>query len=80
MPAPSAGQLVAVVGGNESQEFQRQTALIRQAWGPRTVPVCQTVPGRHHMNVLHTLAEPDSRVHGLALALLGLGPMPGPRS
>ena len=72
MPAPAHGRLVAVVGGDESKEFRRQTALIRQAWGPRAVPVCETVPGRHHMNVLHALAEADSRVHGLALALLGL--------
>lgn len=64
MPAPSQGRLVAVVGGDESPEFRRQTALIRQAWGPRAVPICETVPGRHHMNVLHALAEPDSRVHG----------------
>ena len=76
MPAPSQGRLVAVVGGDESPEFRRQTALIRQAWGPRAVPICETVPGRHHMNVLHALAEPDSRVHSLALALLGLGPAP----
>lgn len=76
MPAPAQGQLVAVVGGNESEEFRRQTALIRQAWGPRAVPICETVPGRHHMNVLHALAEPDSRVHRLALALLGLDRAP----
>jgi arylformamidase len=68
--------VVAVVGGDESGEFRRQTALIRQAWGPRAVPVCETVPSRHHMNVLHALAEPDSRTHRLALALLGLGPGP----
>ena len=72
MPPPALGRLVAVVGGNESSEFQRQNTLIRRAWGPITVPVCETVPGRHHMNVLNTLAEPDSRLHGLALALLGL--------
>jgi arylformamidase len=36
------------------------------------VPVCEEVPGRHHMNVLHELAEPSSRTHRLALQLLGL--------
>ena len=72
MPPPAQGRLVAVVGGNESSEFQRQNTLIRRAWGPITVPVCETVPGRHHMNVLNALAEPGSRLHGLALALLGL--------
>lgn len=74
MPAPSRGRLLALVGGDESPEFLRQTSQIRRAWGPRAVPVCETVPGRHHMNVLQALAEPDSRLHSLALDLLGLGP------
>ena len=72
MPPPSRGQLLALVGGDESEEFKRQNALIRNAWGPTAVPVCEAVPGRHHMSVLHTLAERESRVHGLALDFLGL--------
>ena len=71
LPAPR-GRLWAVVGGDESQEFLRQNALIRQAWGARAVPVCETVPARHHMNVLHDLADPGARLHGLARQLLGL--------
>lgn len=71
MPAP-AGPLLALVGGDESEEFQRQNALIRERWGAEAVPVCETVPGRHHMNVLHELADPASRAHKLALGLLGL--------
>jgi arylformamidase len=71
MPAP-AGPLLALVGGDESEEFQRQNALIRERWGEAAVPVCEVVPGRHHMNVLHELADPASRAHRLALGLLGL--------
>jgi arylformamidase len=71
MPAPR-GRLVAVVGSDESEEFLRQNALIGDAWGSRAVPVCEQVPGRHHMNVLHELADPGSRTHRLALQLLGL--------
>jgi len=71
MPAPQ-GPLVAIVGGDESEEFLRQNALIASAWGPRTVLACESVPGRHHMNVLHTLADPASRVHQWGLHLLGL--------
>jgi arylformamidase len=71
MPAPR-GRLVAVVGGDESEEFKRQSALIADVWGSRAVSVCEEVPGRHHMNVLHALAEPGSRTHRLALQLLGL--------
>lgn len=72
LPAPAQGPLLALVGGDESEEFLRQNALIRSAWGAATVPVCEAVPDRHHMNVLHDLAEPGRRVHGLALGLLGL--------
>ena len=71
MPAPR-GPLVAVVGGDESEEFQRQTALIAQAWGARSVVATETVAGRNHMDVLHELAAPQSRTHRLALGLLGL--------
>lgn len=69
-PAPAV-PLVAVAGGDESEEFLRQNELIRRAWGPRAVPVCEAIPGRHHLDVLDTLGEPASWLHGTALELLG---------
>jgi arylformamidase len=78
IPRP-AGPLVAVVGADESEEFIRQHRRLARAWGRPGVPVCETVPGRHHMNVLHDLAEPSSRVHQSALELLGL-PLPANRA
>jgi arylformamidase len=71
MPAPD-GALVAVVGGDESEEFLRQSALIEQAWGPRAVLAVERVPQRNHMNVLHELADPLSTTHRWGLQLLGL--------
>jgi len=71
MPAP-AGRLVTVVGGDESEEFQRQANLIMQRWGPTTVIATEKPPGRNHMDVLHELADPHSRTHRHALHLLGL--------
>lgn len=71
MPAPG-GPLIALVGADESEEFLRQNRLIRKRWGARAVPVCQAVPDRHHMNVLHDLADPNARAHRLTLELLGL--------
>ncbi|MFT3954645.1 MAG: alpha/beta hydrolase [Piscinibacter sp.] len=68
MPAP-AGELIAVAGGDESEEFQRQNALIARAWGRRVVPVCELIAGRHHMNVLHDLADPATRLHALARSM-----------
>lgn len=71
LPAPH-GRLWAVVGGDESEEFLRQNALIRAVWGSRAVPVCDSVPGRHHMNVLHDLAAPGAQLYQVARQLLGL--------
>ena len=71
-PAPPGGRLYAAVGGDESEEFLRQNRLIRDAWGATAVPVCETVPGRHHFDVLHALVDPDGLLHAHALELLGL--------
>ncbi len=71
-PRPKSAKLYAAVGLDESDEFLRQNALIRDVWGPTAVPVCETVPGANHFTVLNGLADADSRVHGLALRLLGL--------
>jgi arylformamidase len=68
-PAPR-GIFHAAVGALESEEFVRQNALIRQAWGPRTVQICEAVPGANHFDVLHDLAQPEGRLHGLAWALM----------
>ncbi len=65
--------LHVAVGGGESHEFQRQMALIRDQWGPTSVPVCETIPAVNHYTILHDLASPRGRLHGLALRLLGLG-------
>jgi arylformamidase len=71
-PRPKGPKLFAVAGLDESDEFLRQNALIRDVWGPTAVPVCETVPGAHHFSVLNPVADPGSRLHDLALRLLGL--------
>ncbi len=71
-PRPKGTRLFTVVGLEESDEFLRQNALIRDVWGPTAVPVCETLPGTHHFSVLNPLADPASRLHELALRLLGL--------
>lgn len=70
-PAPDA-PTYAVVGGAESDEFRRQTRLLRQAWGQRAVPVCEEIAGRKHFDILHDLADPQGRTHQLARKLLDL--------
>ena len=64
--------LYVVAGGDETDEFLRQNLLIREQWGPTAVPVCETLAGTHHYNVLHNLADPKGRLHDLALRLLDL--------
>lgn len=71
-PRPKGPKLFTTVGLDESDEFLRQNKLIRDQWGPTAVPVCETVPGTNHFSVLNTLADPKSRLHELALRLLGL--------
>ena len=68
---PRSGRLTAVVGGAESAEFLRQNLLIQTSWGKGVVPVCEALPGLNHFSVLEALVEPGTRLHDLALALLG---------
>jgi arylformamidase len=71
-PRPKAGKLYAAVGADESEEFIRHNQLIRDQWGPTAVPVCETVPGENHFSVLESLADPQGRLHDLALRLIEL--------
>ncbi|NJS37141.1 MAG: alpha/beta hydrolase [Brachymonas sp.] len=64
------GKLIALCGAEESEEFNRQNALIQAAWGKRSVPVCEALPGLNHFSVLEALATPGHRAHDLARSLL----------
>jgi arylformamidase len=64
--------LVTAVGGEETSEFKRQAALIRDQWGPTSVPASETIPSANHFTVLHNLADPNGRLHRHALGLLGI--------
>lgn len=66
------GPLYAVVGGDESDEHLRQNRLIRDQWGPSTVPVCETIVARNHFDILHDFVDPGMRLHALGLRLLGI--------
>jgi arylformamidase len=70
LPAPRHGQLYCVAGAAESPEFLRHNALMPTAWGKKVVPVCEDLPGLNHFSVLDALADPQHRLHALALQLL----------
>ncbi len=71
-PRPKSGKFYTAAGADESEEFLRQNDLIRDVWGPTAVPVCETVVGKNHFDVMESLVDPDGRLHDLALRLLGL--------
>jgi len=71
-PRPSSGVLFTLVGGDESAEFLHQNTLMQAAWGKKTVPVCESIPGRNHFSVLEDLTAPWTNLHKLARALVPL--------
>jgi arylformamidase len=68
--APAAGPLHSLVGGDESEEYQRQNESIARAWGAQAVPVCEVLPGCDHFAALDTLADPAGGAHRRAMELL----------
>lgn len=70
MPAPARGVLFTVAGADESAEFLRHNQLIQTAWGTKTVPVCDALPGLNHFSVLDALVQPSHTLHQYALRLL----------
>ena len=70
LPAPRKGTLFSVAGGSESAEFLRHNQLIQKAWGKKTVPVCEALPGLNHFSVLEALLIPAHRLHELARQLI----------
>jgi arylformamidase len=72
-PAPQPPRrLIALVGQEETPEFHRQNRLIRRRWGADAVPVCEAVAGCHHMSILHTMVDAQSRTSFLTRQALGL--------
>lgn len=58
---PKEKTLDAVVGGQESEGFKRQTAAMTRAWKNQGVVVQSSeIPNAHHLNVIAGLADPDS--------------------
>jgi arylformamidase len=60
-PTPARGSLDAVVGGNESAEYFRQSQTIVDLWGKAGVATrFGTVPDANHFTAIAPLADPDS--------------------
>jgi arylformamidase len=57
---PTRGSLDAVVGGNESAEYFRQSRSIAETWGERIATRFATVPDANHFTAIAPLADPNS--------------------
>jgi arylformamidase len=58
---PAGASLDAVVGGNESAEYFRQSRTIVEVWGNAGVATrFGTVPDANHFTAIAPLADPDS--------------------
>jgi arylformamidase len=59
--SPRRGSLDAVVGGNESAEYFRQSRTIVEAWGAAEVATrFGVIPDANHFTAIAPLADPDS--------------------
>jgi arylformamidase len=67
---PTSGSLDAVVGGNESAEYFRQSRTIVDSWGKAGVAArFDTVPDANHFTAIAPLADPESAMAARLRAL-----------
>ena len=71
LPAPTHGQLLAVVGSQESGEYLRLNRAIQQAWGRERVPHALALPGLNHFSIVEALATPGHRLNRWVRDLIG---------
>jgi arylformamidase len=71
MPPATRAPVMTSVGGDESAEFLRQNALLRERWkGAFAGNIA--MPGRHHFSVVDGLADPASPLFAGARRLMKL--------
>jgi arylformamidase len=70
-PAPDGNRtLVAVVGGEESNEFRRQSREMAEHWRAADLPgEYVEIPGANHFTVVDELARPQTALFGRVAAL-----------
>jgi len=60
-PVPGGHILDAVVGGDESSEFKRQSSTVTQTWGQGSAKTrYEEIAGKNHFTVIEALADPQS--------------------
>ena len=71
-PAPSRLAFDAVVGGEESEEYLRQSRRLVDVWGLQSVVTrYEEIPGANHFTVIAPLTDPASAMTARIAALCG---------
>lgn len=66
--------MVSWVGGDETPEFRRQSALLAGVWGGYVGTQLHEAQGKHHFDVIDPLTAPDSELtHAVTMAVNGNG-------
>jgi arylformamidase len=69
-PPPKGRRLIAAVGGDESEEFLRQSRAIAESWSRVGVDAkCEVVAGTNHFTVVDELIRPGSMLLEVIVAL-----------
>ena len=71
MPPATTAPFYTAVGGNESDEFKRQNALIGKTW-PHAFAGDIAMPGCNHLTVMEELSNPDSALFRGATKMMHL--------
>ena len=71
MPPATSAPLYTAVGGEESEEFKRQNALIARTWRNAFARDI-AMPGCNHLTVLERLGEPESALFQGAMEMMRL--------
>ena len=69
IPPATTAPLYTAVGGEESEEFKRQNALIARTWR-HAFAADIPMPGRNHLTVLEQLADPGSALFQGAMDMM----------
>lgn len=63
LPPPLAGKMALFVGGDESDEFKRQSKLFAQTWtNGGFYTRYDVLPGRNHFSILDELTDPSGAI------------------
>ena len=74
LPPLTDAPLIIGVGGDESDEFRRQSEALSKAWGEKgTDCSLMVLPGINHFTILGVYADPESALTRAVLKQMGLG-------